>query len=111
VHHGGVLGDGDPVGRGVKVAEIWVECAAIVVAKLSERNREIGAQLDQREYSPLETIDTVGLGEFETSRATEVRRGVRPAVGAGEICDAASGQRWGQAFDCLIVNELPVRVR
>jgi len=32
VHHGGVLGDGDPVGRGVKVAEIWVECAAIVVA-------------------------------------------------------------------------------
>ncbi len=50
---GAVLGDRHRMRGLVELLEIDVLAAAIVIAELVELHREVGAELDQRQYLPL----------------------------------------------------------
>ncbi len=58
----GVLRQGDPADRLVQVVQIRVDRAALEVDQLVARDREVGAQLDERQHPALPGLDAVAGG-------------------------------------------------
>src|SRR5881296_2270887 len=94
----------------VELAQVDVRTAAVVVAKLRETNREVGAKLDERQYLPLQCGDTVDGRDGDLGRAPEVGGRVLPPARAGEVDDLARSERGGEATSSLFVDQLPAGV-
>ena len=60
---GDVLGVGDAAGGLVERVEVDVVGAALEVAQLGARDREVGAQLDQRQHAAAEGADALEVVE------------------------------------------------
>jgi hypothetical protein len=69
-----VLGAGDAMGRRVERLELDVLGAAIAVAQLGAREREVSAQLDHGQHAALQRRHAVARRAAQLARAAEVRR-------------------------------------
>jgi hypothetical protein len=110
VTHRAVLRTSDPLRGLVEAREVGVCCAPVGVAQLRARHAEGGAQLDERQHAPLVRPDAVGRTVDELADPSEIRAGMLPAVGAGEVHELPGGQRGSQSLGGLVVEHLPARV-
>ena len=104
-----VLRDRDPLRRAVEFVEVGIEGTAVGVTKLLQRDLEVRSGLDKRQHPALEPDHPLG-GHRCGAGPTEVRRGVRPAVRAGEVDELAHGQRRLQPLTRLLVEQLPAGI-
>ena len=111
VEDGDVLGDRDAMGCVVERAEVDVGAAAVVVAELVERNREVGAQLDERHDLAPQRADAL---DGDAARRLSCVRGSWPSAPSrsgpakSTTLRAASAARSRGAR--LVVDQLPGRV-
>src|SRR5262249_29582656 len=90
---------------------VAVDRAAIVGAELVAGNREIRPQLDQRQNSPPQRHHPRPVRRRDVFGAAQVGRRMLPTTGAGEVDEAARGERAAEALTRLLVKQPPIAVR
>src|SRR6185437_13683146 len=84
--------------------------AAVRVAQLTAREREVHPQLDERQHAAAKRRDATDRAAVQAVDTTEVRRRVLPAMRPGEVDEAAGGERRREPVARLLVEHLPARV-
>ena len=104
MEHRQVLGAGNAQHRILQSAQVDIDRAAVVVGQFRTSHMEVRAELAHRDDTATGDLDVFHRGTGHRFDAAETARGVRPAVGAGEVHHCAGTERHRQPGAGLVVQ-------
>ncbi len=110
VEDGGAFGDRDLMRGAIERLEVDVVRAAVGVAQLVARQREVGAQFDQRQDAALQGGHAVGGAGAQRLGPAEIGRRVLPAQRSREVDELARRERRCEPVAGLLVEQVPARL-